>query len=204
MLYPNTVDDDPEKAAAFASQYLGKPLKQYFAQGHDLPHDELQNLVVNAGVPLPDLNARQRDALIAGEQFKIYFLLYQTDPELASWGNATKVLEAFSAKEKVSGSRTMIKNAQSRYLAVAHLWAAYSLRDRRFNSSLEHGYDFATDFFYFLSEAEQLRDWGQDWRPNFGGSQPPLPDEVWRMPGGWRPPKKPAHWPDAAGGRVQY
>jgi hypothetical protein len=50
--------------------------------------------------------------------------------------------------------------AKDRFLSVAHLWAARSIRGGKSFQKPEVGYDASADFQMFLAEAEILRDWG--------------------------------------------
>jgi hypothetical protein len=84
-------------------------------------------------------------------------------------------------------------------MSVAHLWAAYCIRDRKWRGGETDGYDGFTDFQFFLAEAETLREWGQSWVPSREKAGPPLPDEVWRTPDGWEPPPRQAHRPLTGG-----
>ncbi|MEM6414331.1 MAG: hypothetical protein AAF720_06705 [Pseudomonadota bacterium] len=199
MLYPEITGEDPKKARAFTSQYLAQPLKEYRSAGGELSKETLFEIATGSGSALTDIDKRWWHAQMAGEQFKIYFALYHTDEALASWGNATKILETQLAKNRLKGSETTIKNAQRQFSRVAHLWAAFSLREWKFSTLPHTSYDKAVSFLFFLFEAEKLRDWGQRWQPKAHKSKPPLGDDVWRMPPGWRPPEKEPGWPDAAG-----
>jgi hypothetical protein len=48
------------------------------------------------------------------------------------WNNAIKIAELIAAREKTKGSRTEQWEAKSRFLSVAHLWGAWSIRKRSF------------------------------------------------------------------------
>jgi len=50
---------------------------------------------------------------------------------------------------------------------VAHLWGAWEIRGRQIVD--------AADFQTFLTQAEDLRSWGQVWRPARAKSEPLLP-----------------------------
>ena len=81
------------------------------------------------------------------------------------------------------------------FLTVAHLWAAWSIREGKFTQHPEAGYDGFADFQAFLTEAEMLRDWGQNWRQARKKARPPLPSDVWRVPDGRLPPQGLPGWP---------
>ena len=199
MLYPGEDDASQSRARAFASQYLAEPLRRFHADGGALPYDALAQITCNSGVPLDDLKDRWWDGITTGETFKFYFCLANSEPGLASWGNATKLLELAATKAKVSGSRTSFYEARSRCISVAHLWAAYCIRGRRFRADPSVGYEFWYDFEFFLAEAEYLSQWGRSWQAPRGTSEPPLSEDVWRLPEGWAPPEPQPGWPRAGG-----
>ncbi|MEM6414541.1 MAG: hypothetical protein AAF720_07780 [Pseudomonadota bacterium] len=199
MLYPEITGEDPKKARAFTSQYLAQPLKEYRSSGDELSKQALFEIETCSDYPLTDIDKRWWYAQMASEQFKIYFALYHTDEALAPWGNATKILESQLAKNRLKGLETTIKSAQRQFSRIAHLWAAFSLREWKFSTLPDTSYGAAMSFLFFLFEAEKLRDWEQHRRLIADKSKPPLGDDVWRMPPGWRPPEKELGWPDAAG-----
>jgi hypothetical protein len=104
-----------------------------------------------------------------------------------------------AARHRVPGSRSSLYEARSRYRSVAHLWAAWSIRESRFQTDPSVGYEGSHDFQFFLAEAEYLRRWGQSWRPERAQSEPPLPAEAWRVPEGWAPPESQPGWPQTGG-----
>ena len=153
----------------------------------------------DSGTPLDDIAERWWDATATGETFKTFFALAHTDPTLASWGNATKLVEVNAARHNVSGSRASLYDARSRYGSVAHLWGAWSIREGQFDSDPSVGYEGWHDFQCFLAEAEILREWGRSWRPDRAKSEPPLPAEAWHVPEGWEPPERQPGWPQTGG-----
>jgi len=199
MLYPGEDNASQSRARAFASQYLAEPLRRFLADGGVLSYEALVQITCNSGVPLDDLKDRWWDGLTTGETLKLYFCLTNSAPDLASWGNATKLLELGAARQKVPGSRTSFYAARRRCSSVAHLWAAYCIRDRRFRAEPSVGYEFCHDFEFFLAEAEYLSQWGRSWQAPTGASGPPLSDDVWRLPDGWAPPERQPGWPRAGG-----
>jgi hypothetical protein len=110
--------------------------------------------------------------------FKAFFALANTDPALASWKHAIKIVQSTAKGFKVKGRRTKLLEAKDRFSSVAHLWGARSIREGRSFVDLEVGYDASADFQSFLAEAEILRQWGQTWRPIRAKSEPPLPPDV--------------------------
>jgi hypothetical protein len=190
MLYPATNEADARKARAFAAQFLAEPIRRFHEAGHTLKYDALLRIQSDAGQRLTDLEERWWGGSATGESFKTLFALANTDAALASWNNANKIAELIAARAKTKGSRTALWEAKSRFLPVAHLWGAWSIRERQFLSDPEVGYDGSTDFQSFLAEAEILRRWGQTWRAPRAKSGPPLPPDAWQVPEGWEPPTR--------------
>jgi hypothetical protein len=114
---------------------------------------------------------------------------------LASWESAIKIYEMSAKHSGSSGCRTQLYQEKGRFLSVAHLWGAWSIREGKFGERPEVGYDGWADFQYFLTEAEILRDFGQNWRPSRAKSEPPLPADVWRVPSSWEQPARRDGWP---------
>jgi hypothetical protein len=195
MLFPGDDESDRSKAQAYAAQNLAKPLGRYNEAGHKLPYDSLLRIASAAGEQLDDLNKRWDGGLAVGELFKAFFILSYTNPNLASWNNVVRLLEKCAAKEKKSGCRSSYWAAKSRFLTVAHLWGAWSIRKGNFRVEPEVGHDGYAEYECFMAEAEQLREWGQNWRARRAKSKPPLPEEVWRMPADWRPERIQGNWP---------
>jgi hypothetical protein len=199
MLYPGEDEADRKRARAYAAQFLAEPLRRLHEAGGSLSYEELARIHADTGVPLDDLKDRWRNGTATGERFKALFALAHTDPDLASWGNATKLVEANAAIHQVSGSRSLLYEARRRYDSVAHLWAAWCIRDRQFRSDPDVGYEGWHDFQFFLAEAEVLRRWGRTWQPDRAKSEPPLPVEGWHVPDGWEPPQRQRDWPRTGG-----
>jgi hypothetical protein len=197
MLYPAMDKADPPKARAFAAQWLGEPLRRLREAGHLLTYDALERIAIDAGQPLIDLNERWQGGLATGDLFKTLYTLAKNDPALASWENAVKIYEVSARRVGSKGSRTTLLRERDIFLSVAHLWGAWSIREGRF-AHPEVGYDGYADFQSFLTEAEILRDFGQNWRPTRSKSKTPLPPDVWRVPEGWKPPTRSPGWPQTA------
>ena len=193
MLYPNEGDDAQRRA--FAAHHLAEPIRRFEAVGGVLPYDDLLRIVKDGGARLDDLDQRWRGGTAMGELFKVLFALANHNPELASWEYAARIVEAYAAKAKVHGSRTSIMEAKRRFLSVAHLWGAYSIRGRKWQERVDVNYSFGDDVESFLAEAEILRRWGQTWTADTANAKSPLPAGVWGMPENWTPaPRKPG-WP---------
>ncbi len=195
MLYPGT-GDDPPKARAFATQYLAEPLRRFHDAGHQLSYEALARIAMDAGHPLNDLDDRWWGGTATGELFKALFALFTTNPALVSWNNAVRIAELTATRAKASGSRSSMWNARSHFLSVAHLWGAWSIREGKFKTIPDVGYDGYADLQSFLTEAEILRQWGQTWRPPRASSRPLLPPDVWHVPENWEPPIRQPGWPE--------
>jgi hypothetical protein len=197
MLYPGTNNDDPYKARAFATQWLAKPLQRFHKDGHRLPYDALARLAEDAGRLLTDVEDRWRGAQATGDVFKALYILAKDRPSIASWEHAIHIYLFCASRTKTTGSRSGLWKEIRRFRTVAHLWAAWSIRDyRTFSGSPKLDYDGYDDFQCFLTEAEILRDFGQVWRQPREKCEPPLPRDVWRVPPEWKPPVRGSGWPD--------
>lgn len=196
MLYPGEDTADRHKARAFASQYLAEPLRQFHEEGQRLSYEALQQIALDSGARLDDLDKRWWAATAAGEMFKTYFALANTDPKLASWNKAVELANLVATRQRKSGVRSSLLAFRTQYLTVAHLWGVWSIREGKFPTRPEVGYDGAADFEAFLMEAEILRNWGQTWRAPRSKAEPPLPTEVWRVPEDWRPQTRRPDWPE--------
>ena len=196
MFYPGTDGTDPRKARAFAAQWLAKPLRRFHEAGHSLPYDTLARIAMDAGEPLDDLDKRWWGGTATGELFKTLLALAMTKPALATWNNAARIAEIVATRAKTSGSHTAQGDARRRFVTVAHLWGAWSIREGKFGEGTEAGKDGYDDFQSFLAEAESLRQWGQTWQPRRSKSEPPLPPDVWRVPESWTPPVPRPGWPE--------
>jgi len=180
MLYPGTNDGDPVKARAFALHWLATPIQRCEQAGHKIPREILLRLATDGGQRLDDLDQRCTGGRTTGELFIILWALFNTDPRLATWNNAIKIAEQLAGRTS-SGSRSLLWAVRSRFLAVAHLWAAWVIR--KFDAPLERGY---LDFQSFLAEAEIFRDFGRTWLPERAKSKPLLASDAWRVPENWK------------------
>lgn len=184
MLYPGTDNNDPLKARAFASRWLARPIQCCEAAGHKISRDDLLRIAMDAGQRLDDLDERWWDGTATGQLFKTLCALFNTDPALATWNNAIKIAEVVAARARTSGSRSLLWKARHRFLSVAHLWAAWAIREAKFDTRPKRGY---IDFQLFLAEAEILRDFGQTWRSARAKSGSLLPLDIWKVPENWKP-----------------
>jgi hypothetical protein len=193
MLYPN--DDEEAQRRAFAAHHLAEPIQRLEAAGGVLSYDDLLRIVKGGGARLDDLDQRWWGGTVMGELFKILFALANHNPELASWEHSARIVEKSATTAKVSGSRTSIMEVKRRFLTVAHLWGAYSIRGRKWREIVEVHYYYADDVESFFAEAEILRKWGQTWKSDAPNAKSPLPAGAWAMPKNWTPaPRKPG-WP---------
>jgi hypothetical protein len=170
---------------------LGAPLKR----GHVVSHDLLLRIVTDHRDLLHALDERWQGGTTTGELLTAAWALFNTDPTLTSWSNATKIYQKVASRNKATGSRSKLYDVRGHFLPVAHLWAAWVLRKGRFVTQPDVEYDGWADFQSFLAEAEVLRDWGQTWRPVREKSSPLLPPDVWRVPDGWALPAQQPGWP---------
>jgi hypothetical protein len=198
MLYPGTDEVERRKAASFQPFWLAEPIRQLTAAGHRLSEDALLHFAVRAGEQLEDLDKRWWNGTATGESLKVLFALHYTKPALASWNNSATIAERVAGRER--GSRTAHLDATRQCLPVAHLWAAFCIRDRRFETRLEVGYDGYADFQSFLAESEIIRHWGQTCLPARSNGRPLLPTDVWHPDESWQPLSRQPGWPNT--GRI--
>jgi hypothetical protein len=196
MLYPGTDEAERRKAGAFTTHYLAEPLRRLQASGAVIPYNDLSRIAIAGGQQLTDLKDRWWRGSATGELFKTVFALANTDPKLASWTNAVKIVERISKSDQERAGRSFLWDKKKGHVGVAHLWAAWSIRGRTFEARPEVGYDLTDDFQSFLTEAEILRAWGQKQIPARAKGEPLLPADIWHVPEGWRPPKRRPGWPD--------
>src|SRR5918995_6370369 len=129
MLYPGTDDDDPKKARAFAVQWLAKPLQRFHGAGHRLPYDALARLAEDAGELMTDVQVRWRGGQTTGDVFKALYVLAKDYPSIASWKHAIQVYLLCAEHAAMPASRSGLWQQIARFRTVAHLWAAWSIRD---------------------------------------------------------------------------
>jgi hypothetical protein len=196
MLYPGTEEDERRKARAFAAQWLAEPLQGFHQAGHRLPYESLLQITVSAGERLIDLHARWQGGLAMGDLFKALYALAKDAPEFASWENSIRIYETVAKRARIRRSRSVLREVIRRFRSVAHLWGAWSIRDGKFGTCPELGYDGWVDFQFFLAETEILRDFGQVWQPDRARGAPPLGPDVWRVHQGWDLPVRQPGWPN--------
>jgi hypothetical protein len=207
MLYPGTDDLEKRKAAAFQTRWLAEPIERLHTEGHELSYNTLLHLTTKAAVGLEDLDERWWEGTATGELLKTVWALYNTNRELASWNNAVKLATIVAAGAKRPGAKRPVSRsaywaARRRYLSIAHLWAAWCIREARFETRPEIGYDGYAVFNSFLAESEIIRRWGQAYRSSRKSSIPILPPELWYVGEDWRPPICQPGWPDT--GKIPF
>jgi hypothetical protein len=193
MLYPGLDDGDRRKAKAYASQYLAEPVRRTRTAGFAVSDEAQARLHADCGEILGDLQSRWTQGVWTGDIFKAYYALCQSHKHFASFENAFRIMERCTGR--APGVRSSFNKAKSKFITVAHLWTAWSIRDGKFATHPEVGYDGHADFQAFLTEAEILRDWGQNRRPPRAKAQPPMPVDVWRVPDDWGPLVRQLGWP---------
>lgn len=187
MLYPGLDTKSRAKAAAFTSQFLARPLRDFLDAGGSLDHEHLVALATSSGERLDDLDKRWWGGLTAGEVVRIKFILTQHHPQFASWENAVRVVEQSAAKQKKVGSRATIQAARKEFRLVSHLWAAWCTRDGDLCSAKTAQEGFVA-FNALLAKSEVFREWGLGWRPDRKKERPSpplLPEDSWRVPDDW-------------------
>jgi hypothetical protein len=136
-----------------------------FKAGHRLPYEALRQIATDAGELLIDLKAHWNGGLAIGDLFKTLYILAKDAPEFASWENAIRIYGAAAQRASIGRSRSLLQEDVRRFRSVAHLWAAWCIREGKFGTRPELEYDGWADFQFFLTEAEILRDFGQHWSP---------------------------------------
>ena len=108
MLYPAIDEVDTPKARAYVAQVLARTFSRFREDGGNPPYDVLAPILMDAGEPLSDLQERWWGGRATGELFKTFFVLFNTDPRLASWENAIKIVDSTTNSSKVKGARTKL------------------------------------------------------------------------------------------------
>jgi hypothetical protein len=188
MLYPGQDESDRRRAAAWAAQYLVGPLRELHEQGGSITYDDLLRIATTEAAPLQDVDQRAMRGRATGEMFKVFIALAGAHPKLASWNNAARIVQHVAKQKGAPCGRSLLWHAKSEFASVAHLWAAWSIRER-FAPDPSEDIELIDDFLTYLTESEVLREWGQTWKAPRANSLPPLPDDVWRLAPDWNPPR---------------
>src|SRR5690606_5999585 len=120
------------------------------------------------------------------------------------WNHATAVVSRVYSENGFPNSRAYLWGAKSQFLPVAHLWAAFCIRDGKFIQRPDIGYDLDTDFQYFLWEAELLRYLGRSYFQDRAKAEPFLPNDGWHVPYEWSGPKYNPSFQEASEARLRY
>jgi hypothetical protein len=195
MLYPDLSEEEVGKAKTYASQFVAEPLRRAIKAGHRPRYETLIKIATGGGADLDDVEKRFEQGLWVGDIYKAYYALAESHRGYASMENAMRIADRAAAASKSSGSRTGFFEAKKRYASVAHLWAAWSLRNGSFSTNSLADYGGFEDFLAFLKVSEIFRDWGQTWRPGHANAVHPLPEDVWRVPESWLPGIEQVGWP---------
>jgi hypothetical protein len=196
MLYPGIDEVERRKAASFQMLWLAEPIRRLNAERHPISRDTLLHLAMHAGERLDDLDKRYWQGTATGESLKVLFALYNTNPGLASWNHAVTIVERVASCVRSRGSRSALWEAIKHCRPAAHLWAAWCIREERFETRPEVGYDGYADFQSFLAESEIIRDWAQSCLPAHKNGEPFLPPDILYPGEGWQPLKREPDWPD--------
>jgi hypothetical protein len=204
MLFPLR-EDEPKRRAYIARRWCGFYPRYVEAKAGPLVPSSVHLSVMEAVAAAPldkaEIEAREQQGIIAGELLKMIYMIARTNPKLATWRRAIKLIswhiEEVNAP-KTPKSRASLLVARDRFFSVAHLWAAWCLRDRKFYCDPEAGYSFADDFQVFLAEAMALAQWATTFTPDRAKATTIIrPDKVdlWRVPPEWSPPSHREGWP---------
>lgn len=191
MLYP----DAARRAQAWKKGYLAEAIKHYLANGGVVPPDWIDRYFFEPRTDLHDIKKRWKNGLGTGNVLKYLRAIFNHDPALASWNNAEKLVRHAIQQRGESISLSSLRSWRPRYMPVAHLWATWSLWDGLYGVNETVGSNAYSHLCFFVSEAEQLRIWGQNTAPIHGSSEAHLPANMWKAPEGWEPPKFPPEWP---------
>ncbi|WP_281017534.1 MULTISPECIES: hypothetical protein [unclassified Minwuia] len=194
MLYPGMDESERRKAATFTSGYLAQPLEEYCRRGGRLSENQLRRIITSGGALIDDLQDRWWAGQATGEITKILIALHNSDSALASWKNATSIVEQETGSIRGTG-RSALMEYRRQFHSVSHLWAAWRLREGRFAADALSGNSLAIDFRRFVCEAERIRLWGQGFRPERAKSEPLFDGEMWTAPEEWLAPLPYPQWP---------
>ena len=203
MLYPGLDEDDRRKAAAYAAHYRNPAYRAYLADGGKLTPEIATSLAENDALAL-DLKKRWLMGQAVGNLTKVLVGLILDQPELASWNHAIHVVSKQNSHNNIPASKAYLWAAKTQLLSVAHLWGAYCIREGQFVSRPESGYDLATDFQYFLCEAEMIRHLGRNLHQDRDKAEPFLPEDAWHVPYEWEGPEHRSEWPERPGEKLAY
>lgn len=169
MLYPGADN------ATLREEFVARCTAECRARGVAVPLDGITlRLALDADHhPLaPKGNPKPwRAGTLAGEQLAWLFSLVHGGVAGASMGKARYLVECGLSAEGMPGGEKHLADAWRSHGSVAHFWAAYILRNGTFHRFAYLGDDTppfsgTVDFIRFLWEAEQIRHFATNYRPN--------------------------------------
>jgi hypothetical protein len=190
-------DDEAKRQGYIATLWSGfYPKYENAGLGELVPRSVLLSVMeVATAAPIVrnEIADRRRKGLAAGDQLRVLFAVAQTEPKLASWNAAARLVERQTGK-----SRAYLYAARRTFLPVIHLWAAYILRDQRFHVDQSRHYSAIDDLQMFIAEAMALLQWGTRFRLGREKAEPMLNRQevdFWTPLPDWSPPIARPEWP---------
>ena len=187
MLFP---DDEAKRRAFIAGLWLGFcPIYERAGAGEPMPRSVLISVMEAAAataVEREEISDRRYKGLAAGDLLKVLLAIAQTEPKLASWNAAARLLQWQTRK-----SRAYLYETRRVFLPVIHLWAAYILRDQRLHADESREYRAIDDVQIFIAEAMALLQWGTRFKLGRKKAEPTLNRQkvdFWTPPPDWSPP----------------
>lgn len=196
MHYPGS--EEQEQAKSLSALIAAKSVEAFVKQGGNISPEELLRLAADRSVQIQDLEDRQWKGWVAGQLVKTLLGLKFTDERYATWENAIILVQELGGT-KVKGTRSTYKPALKQFSSVAHLWAAWYIRDCQWYQDEALGYDAVTDVHMWVAESEHIRRWATTWSHSREKSKPPLSGEFWTPPIDWTPPTRQPGWPRTGG-----
>lgn len=191
MLFP----DNPERAESWCRGYIAEAVRDHVRRGKGTLGIDAQKYLLEPRTDLSGVRDRWIRGEAAGYVLQTLYAIWGYDPRLASYNHAEMIVSREAAQQEYRAGRSSLKSWRPEFISVVHLWAAWVMRGRQFFLNDSVGYDGYADFCYFVQEAEQLREWGQNTLPRRSKAEPFLPADMWHAPAGWRPPERQPGWP---------
>lgn len=200
MLLPDVSVDGVREADSYIPETARKEFWPDINEGWRIGDPRLERLLATPGATLDDdeLAKCWQDGIAMGETYKMLFALMQKRPKLASWRSAMKLVEHIRKGTDLPGSHGYLSNVKTRYVSVAHLWAARLIQNR-FEHIDDHWYNESDAFQWFLHDAEILRRVGGNFVAKRNGAEPLLDGDGWRVPDDWQPPQPRMGYPVLTG-----
>lgn len=184
MLRPEIDADGGIVADGHTAEIFREQARPYLENGWSIQDQKMMNALAARGATIDDEEERWRDGISMGVTYMMLVALVQRRPELASWKSAMKLVANIRKDTELPASHGYLSKVKTRYLSVAHLWAARLLQNR-FESVDESNIDGAFDLF--LLDAEKLRQIGRNFVPDRDKAGPLLDGNEWRIPDDWQP-----------------